>query len=820
MSQIVIGFRMLKRQGLYGLIAVLGLALGLSVAITALLFTWQETHYDSHIPNANRIHIVDAVINQPGRSERVRAQTPGALSETVKAGISDIEESARLWRQWSTLSIGDTFNFNLQIIGVEQKWLEMIDLPVIAGNRVDIGGDIASALISERMAIRLFGTVDAVDESFLIDNHAFRVSGVYQNFPTTSHMDVDVILNIGATPITERGVSLDDNWRQFSAFTYLLLSEGADKAQVQSEVETIFFRNYQADNVPADVNLRDIIKLSLQPLSGLHLNDRTYGWGIKPPADKLQLAVLAAIALLIVTIACINHINMSTVRSMERAREVAMRKLLGAGRGQLIIQFLVEATILAVIALVIALVILELSAPYISTLLQTTLDPAVMLHPSFLLWLTGLMLAVILAAGIYPAYHVSAVKVGNALASNARGARGNSALRSVLVVFQFSVSITLAIGAAVIWSQLKYARNVDLGFDTNEVVLLHGVGRGPQQTINLTRSLDQSLSGRPGIVSVSASNTTPAWDYVPEVSVHRLEEATTEAQTMGRVSVDLQFFETMGIEAVAGRLLSEEYGTDRVQWDLEARAGSVLPVVVNERATRMLGFVSPADAVGKQIRFTISSRDDRQAEIVGVAPDVHYKSLRNAIQPMIYYPDPSVFNVMLVRIDLSQREAAWSSIEEGWYSVMTDQAVSSDVLASALAEQYDKESQELKTITMLAGLGILIAMFGQYGLAAYSAQSRRREISIRKVLGARVRDILQLFLWQFSKPVFLAMIVAWPIAFLFMSAWLESFVYRIAPNPLWFILAGILALFVALLTVAGHAFKAASEAPINALRYE
>ncbi len=245
-----------------------------------------------------------------------------------------------------------------------------------------------------------------------------------------------------------------------------------------------------------------------------------------------------------------------------------------------------------------------------------------------------------------------------------------------------------------------------------------------------------------------------------------------------------------------------------------------MPLVINERAAASLGFVSAGDAVGEQIQFTVSSEDDRVAQIVGVVENIHFKSLKNAIQPMIYYPDPAVFNVVMVRIDPNQRETALQSIEQGWNKIMPNQPISSDFLAAALAEQYDREAQELKTVSVLAGLGILIAIFGQYGLAAYSAQSRRREISIRKVLGARVRDILQLFMWQFSKPVFLAMIVAWPVAFLAMTMWLENFVYRVTPNPLWFVLAGVFALTVALLTVAGHALRAARTAPVEALRYE
>ncbi len=821
MSQLLIGLRVLKRQGLYGLMAILGLTIGLAVAVIAMLYTWQETHYDSHIERADRIFLIDAKVSQPGRTETIVAQVPGALSESLRGTVPGLEDTARVWRQWSSLKIGDRFNFNLPVIGVEAAWVDMIDLPMVAGSSDAIGNDLSSVLISASMATRLYGDVDSVGQTFELDENAMLVTGVYQDFPTASHIEADVIIPSKAAAITQRGIRMDEDWKGFNVFTYLLLEDGADALVAQTAVEEILHQNFQLDGrFPPEITAADIVDVSLQRLSDLHLNDRTYPWGVKPPADKLKLAVFSAIAILIVLIACVNHINLSTVRSIERAREVALRKILGAGRKQLVGQFLLEAAILATLALVLALTVVELIEPYASDMLQTQLDLSALTSAGFIGWLALLLTFVIGSAGLYPAFIVSAVMPGRVLASHSRGAKGNARLRSVLVIFQFSISITLAIGAAVIWSQLRYARTADLGFDAENVMMLYGVGRGPAQTVALTRGITQSIDGLPGIVTVSAANSTPAWDYVLEVSVRKPAEAPESAQTMGRVSVDLNFFETLDMEPVAGRLFSEDYGLDRGQWDLETRGSLDLPVIINERAVASLGFLSADAAIGEQVQFTLSAQDDRAARIVGVVEDVHFKSLKNAIQPMVYYPDPAIFNVIMVRMDPNQRSIAMQSIEEGWNKVMPNQPISSAFLASALAEQYDRESQELKTVSVLAGLGILIAVFGQYGLAAYSAQSRRREISIRKVLGARVRDILQLFVWQFSKPVFLAMIVAWPVAFYLMTAWLENFVYRVTPNPLWFVLAGVVALMVALLTVASHALKAARAAPVEALRYE
>lgn len=820
MSQLVIGLRVLRRQGLYGLMAVLGLAIGLAVAVTALLYTWQETHYDSHIPKADQIHLVDATVANPGRSVALTAQTPGGLADAVNGNVPGVLDAARLWRQWSTLRLDDAFNFNLPIVAVDANWIQMFELPMIAGTRSALDGNPAAIMISDTMAIRLFGRTDVVGQTILIDENAMSVEGVYAAFPTASHLEDDIIMNLQAPPVTNRRIVLDGEWRSMRTFTYLLLEKGADAAQVATDVETVLLNNFQpSGQLSSDVDLDDVFDVSVQSLSGLHMNGKAYPWGVKAPADKLKLGVFGAIAVLIVVIACINHVNMATVRAMERAREVAIRKIVGASRRQLVSQFLIEAAILVGISFVLALAVVEVSTPFTSSLLEADLDINALMNPSFILWLGGLMLFVVAGTGLYPAFIVSAVYPSRALASRSRSG-GNSKMRSFLVVFQFSVSITLAIGAAVIWNQLSYARTADLGFNADNVVLLHGVGRPPQMAINLTRSLDQAISGKPGIELVSASNSTPAWDYVPEASLRLQTEVQNAALTIGHISVDLDFFEALEMQAVAGRLFSDDFGADRAQWEYDTRGDTILPVVINERAAFALGFPSAEAAVGQQAQFGVSDDNVRQAEIVGVVPNVHFKSLKNAIQPMAYYPDPGIFSVMMVKIDPSQRDIAMQSINEGWGTVMTGQALSYDYLSVSLAEQYDREAKELQAITVLAGLGILIAVFGQYGLAAYSAQSRRREIGIRKVLGARVNDILQLFLWQFSKPVFVAMVVAWPLAFLLMNAWLENFVYRISPNPLWFVLAGLAALIVALVTVAGHALTAARAAPIEALRYE
>ncbi|RMB07643.1 ABC transporter permease [Eilatimonas milleporae] len=819
MSQLMITARLLYRQGLYGLMAILGLTVGLTVALFAMIYAWQETHYDSHIPNAERLHLVDVRIAWPDRAVRVLATTPGALASAVKAANPDIEAAVRVWRQYSTINLPDAEDFSDIIAAADPAFADLVDLQMMSGDRSLIR-DPSQVLLSTTMAERVFGHRDAVGQTVRIDEQDMTVAGIFKPWPTTSHISFDVLMN-GQAALVRGRETVDSDWTSTRpTFTYLLLREGADATMLARRVEEIFLARYQTrEPVPGGKPLDDVVDISLQAVADLHLNGKNYPW-LNPPADTLKLAVFTAISVLIVAIACINHINMSTARSIERAREVAVRKLMGAERRHLVLQFLLEAALLAGGAFLLALVAVEVLADRAGTLLLTDLDLSVMAEPGFIAWTSALMTAVVLAAGAYPAWLASAYRPGRILSVHGQGRSRHSRMRTVLVVFQFSVSIVLATGAAVIWNQLIYARGADLGFEADNVILLYGVRRSPAFTIELTSRIDRAISGRPGIVSVSGTHSSPSWDYVAEADIRRATEAPEDRFTIGQVSVDLDFFDTLGIEPVAGRVFSEAYGADRGQWDLETRDTLNLPVVINERAARALGFQNSAAAVGEMLQFTVSSNYDRAAEIVGVVPDVHFESFKKIIQPMVYFPDPASFNLMMVRIDPTMREEAMQSIRNGWAEVLAGQAISSDFLSTALIEGYEAEAQELRTVTVLAILGIVIATFGQYGLAAYSAQSRRREISIRKVLGARVGDIVALFIWQFSKPVFAAMLVAWPVAFVATRLWLETFAYRVAINPLWFILAGLAALTVALATMAGHALKAARTHPVEALRYE
>ena len=824
MLRLKIGVRLIRRQGLSGILSVLGLSLGFMVAIYALLYAWAETHYDQHIPTIDRLYLIDMIVTEPGKAPRFQARSPGVAAPLIQQ-IDGVEDTVRVRRQYTSLKIDDRLDFNEITAHVDRSFIKTMGVKLLSGSEEKMA-DPSAVFISEDMALRLYGSLDVVGETVSLSGFSFadyQISGVFQNWPEESHIDFDMFTPMQS--MVHRGRStINTTWTDGWTYHYVLLADGADPARIEAQIKDIMYDNVVPSvALPEGATIRDLIEPSLQPLKKLHLNERSYQAFIKPPASLFKLRILSSIALLIVMIACVNYVNMATVRAMRRAREVAVRKILGASRGHLIGQFLAEASLVAGAAFVIALALVELFIGPVSQLIGSTLNHSLLLDGGFLVWMAGLFTLVTLLAGTYPAFLASAYRPHTILSNHSKGGRSSGRLRNFLVVFQFTVSIALAVGAAVIWNQLTYAKDKDLGFNPDNVVILYGVRRDPDDTIRLTNRLHESISGRSGILHVAGAGAPPGWS-TPEIQVRLKEDEPDKKLMMRGVSVGLEYFDVLEVSPKAGRLFSESYGLDRRPWEvpygeLMADQSYVLPIVLNMQAARLFGFTSAKDAIGQQVIQGDSADGIRLSEIVGVVDDLHFRSLKTAIEPRIFFPSPAIFNVMIVKLDPNQPMVGVASMEDGWKDVLS-QSISQDYLDVTLAQAYQEDESQLRTVAVLAGLGIFVAIIGQYGLASYAAQSRRREIGVRKVLGARIRDILQLFLWQFSKPVLVAMLVAWPLAFLAATSWLEGFAYRVSMSPVWFLIAGLMALLIAMITVAGHALKAARQNPVLALRHE
>ncbi|MEM9387006.1 MAG: FtsX-like permease family protein [Pseudomonadota bacterium] len=781
------------RQGGYTLISLAGLILGLAVSTLAFIYVWQETHYDRQIPDAQRLYIGETLLAAPGRASQLVLTTQGPLADEAVSEVAGVEASTRAWIGWYTISIDDRLEFNHQLGAVDANFPRMLGLKILEGN-ADALDDLSATLLSRSMAQRLFGEGPYLGQTVTFGGqNDLQVMGVYEDMPSTSHLELHILTALEAKLVTDRGVTPKADWTLPSVFSYFRLAAGTDPAAAGEALQAIARRNTQA---PDGVAVERYLSFFLEPVTALHLNGKDYAQVPKPRTGNATALVIATtIALLVLVVACINTVNIATARSADRAHEVAMRKVVGATREQLVIQFLGESALLTLLATLLALMLAEISAGPAGDFVGQALSLSVLLQPAALVSFAALLLLVVLLSGLYPAFVLANYKPAKIFHPGGVGSRGQG-LRTVLVVFQFATSIALMVMAGTIWQQVRYLESADLGFDRGGVVLLNGVRRSPAGTIELTRKLDQAIEGQPGIEFVSGTHSSPSWDYTDDGRVHRSDRPADTAVTVDRLAVDTDFFSVLRVQPLAGRVFSEDFGPDRAQWDLESRGEVELPLVLNVSAASSLGYGVPSEAVGVAMRLDLAPGDTRNGRVVGIVPDFHFKSLKSRINPMVFFPDPTRFNTLLVRFDPRQRAQALASIEEGWTAVLPSQAISQEFLDRQLVAQYVTEQRQFTVLATLAAIAIFIAVLGLVGLLAHAIAARRHEISLRKVMGAEVVDLLRLFLWQFSRPVLVASLIAWPIAWVLSQRWLDSFAYRVDSSLLLFVASGALALAI------------------------
>ncbi len=542
----------------------------------------------------------------------------------------------------------------------------------------------------------------------------------------------------------------------------------------------------------------------------------------------------SAIAIFILLIACINFMNLSTARSIQRAREVGMRKVLGAFRQQLVGQFLGESILLGLLSMIIAVALVELLLPWFNGFMNLDIAFDYLSRPAVVLVLVALALLVGSIAGSYPAFYLSAFQPATVLRGELTRGRAGVNFRKALVVVQFAISIALLIATGVIFAQMNYAANKDLGFDRDHVVLMEGApasGFGDNYD-----SLKQQLLQTAGVTSVTAANLLPGDQ---NTNSNGIRAEANEMRSMPFLNVDFDFFETFNISFLAGRSFSRERGTDMYNEPTEANPRATGSFILNKLAASQLGW-TPDDAIGKWMEVG----DDEQFEgstrgpIIGVIDDIHFSSLHEAVIPVFYralpylnslyetpeYRDAAVkvpnFRKMAIKINTSNVDQTLADIAETWKLNLPDVPMQMSFLDERFEALYQNEKLQGQLFTLFAALAIFIACLGLYGLASFTTEQRTKEIGIRKVMGGSVRDIVTLLSRDFGYLVLIANLLAWPLAWYLMEKWLESFAYRIDMSLFTFVLAGLLALLIAMLTVGGLAAKAAWSKPSLALRYE
>ena len=798
-------FRNLLRNKFYTLINIIGLAIGLATCFLIILYVLDELSFDKYNANAKRIYRVNNEVKF-GDNYFDMAVSPALLGSTMVRDFPEVQQYTRL--RWYGSFLVKKGNENIQEgrVGFADSTLfEVFSLPVIEGDPKTALVEPHSLVITEKVAKKYFNTTDVVGKTMLInDTGNYKVTAVIRNIPTQSHFNFDIFV-----PMRENSGANDDNWLSENWNTYVLLKKDADPKKLESQLNA-FMEKYTAPLLQSVVHQSmdefkkggGFIRASFTPLLDIHLRSNKTA-ELDGNGNAQYVYIFSAIALLILLIACVNFMNLSTARSSNRAKEVGVRKVLGSLRKNLVQQFLTESVLISLIALVFAFAISWLLLPYFNELSGKTIHLASLFHPTMIISLFALMLIVGLLAGSYPAFYLSSFQPIAVLKGKLSAGFKRSWLRNALVVFQFVISIVLIFGTVVIYNQLNYIHKKDIGFNRNQVL-----------TINHTDALGaQALTFRNELLQISGVQNATMSGYLP-VNYNRNNNAyfTSPAldpktgMSMQSWTVDENYISTLGIKLLQGRNYSSQFGTDSTA------------IIINEAAAK---FLATKDLLNKKL-YTLNDIQQKtllEYHIIGVMKNFNFSSLRDVVTPLAFFLGKDNGNIS-VRIAATDIPSVTAQIKNKWKAIAPSQPFDYSFMDEDFNRWYTTERRMGQIFITFAVLAIVIACLGLFGLITYAAEQRVREIGIRKVLGASVNNIARMLSVDFLKLVLVSSVIAFPIAWWAMHKWLQDFAYRVSISWWIFFVSGILALLIAVLTVGFQAIKAGVANPVKSLRTE
>ncbi|MGD9346299.1 MAG: ABC transporter permease [Candidatus Aminicenantes bacterium] len=807
-NYIKLALRSLQKHKAYSFINISGLAIGMSCCILILLYVADELSYDTYHEKANRIYRVGA-ISSIGTTTRHYATVPPALAPELVDAIPEVEASVRIFDSFELQGRLDGENIRIpDVFFMDSTFFDVFTHKFIAGDRDKVFANPDSIVITEATARRLFGEIDPIGKTIsLPPERSLLVTGVIKDVPKNSHF----IFN-GIIPTT---FIRDAEGRPHPVLTapyfcevysYLVLKEDADPEDVERKI----MATHEAKWGKMFKQRGTTRQYPLMRLKDIHLRS-TDEYEIGTPGDINNVYLFSAIALLVLIIACLNFINLSTARSTGRAREVGVRKVFGSKKNQLIRQFLSESVAVTLISLFFAIAIVMTVLPLFNDLSGKQFESSQLLKLPALLGFLGIIILTGFIAGSFPAFILSTFQPVMVLRGKFSSASKNTPLRKILVVVQFAISIFMIVGILTMVRQLDYMKNKELGFKKEQLLVSQFFGsRREEENAQKFDSLRDRILKNPNVTSLSFSANIPGGElgydaYLPE---GRSDDETIRARNYW---VGFDFVKTYGMEIVHGRDFSREFSTD---------AGEA--IIINQKMARVLGWGD--DCLGKRI-YNIA-RENRLGRIVGVVKDFHSGSMREDISPVILSCEPEFFSFVTARILPVNVPSTLSFLEtnlrEVSQEVFPNREFTFDYhfVDDDFRNKYAEEEKAREIYFIFGALAIFIACLGLFGLASFTLEQRTKEIGVRKVLGASVNNIIVLLSKEFAKLVLIANILAWPLAFYAMKRWLGNFAYRIGIGWDIFVISGLLAIAIALITVCFHSVRAALANPATALRYE
>ena len=798
-----IALRNLRRQPGYAVINVVGLAVGLACFLLIVLYVQDERRFDRFHEKADRLYRVVEARDAADQEEQHIADTMGPLASTLVRDFPEVVGATHMLSRSvigrRTMQYGPNRYYEADYLFAEPSFFEVFDFVLLRGNLEAALNEPQSVVLTERAARKYFGDEDPSGKILSMEQFGdLRVTGVLRDPPKNSHLHFSMLISFATLEanVGDGFLQWIQSWRSTGALTYLVLADGASPDAVEAKLLPLL-RTY-----------RDEEQLTrtpyLQPITDVHFGsghiefDRNEAKG-----DVAYLYIFSAIALFILLIACINYMNMATARSMQRAREVGLRKVVGAHRRQLIRQFLSESILLAVLALALALALVRMALPAFNTLADKELAFGLLAEGPFLLGLMALVLAVGVVAGSYPAFYLSKFRPALVLTGSGEAGAGAARLRRSLVVTQFALSIIMIVATVVVYQQLDYVQTRRLGFNQHQLVVID-INSGDVRSN--WRTIKGEFAQAPGVQNVSVTSRVPGdWKFITQIDVVPEGAEETELITMHFLGIDEDFLDTYEINLKQGRAFSMDFATD---------SSSVL---LNETAARMLGIDAPG---GQMVNIPATPFEGR---VVGIVEDFHFRSLHEAIGPLVlgYWSNPvRVIDYFTARIDGGDLPATLDALRAVGERFDPSHPFEFNFLDQRLNDFYETEARVGKLFGIAAFLAVVIACLGLFGLASFTAEQRTKEIGVRKVLGASVGGIVVLLSKDFLKLVALAFVVAAPVAYVAMDRWLNDFAYRIDLTAGIFLMTGLAALGIAIITVSYQSIRAALANPVESLRYE
>jgi len=789
-----IAVRNLQRHKVFSFINIMGLAVGMAACFLMLLYVNFEKSYDNFHTKASRIYRV--VTDVKTQSELIKeGMTTGPIAVNTKKEFPEIEEAVRITPQDGFLIRKGSVRFQeKRSVLADSNLFKVFDFPLVEGNKNTALVQPMSVVISQTAAKKYFGNSDPAGQQLQLTGAGINatVTGVMKDIPGNSQIQADVIVSMSSAKLVYGQASSDSEWTNHNYYTYLLLKPQADAKALEKKFPAFMETHRGA----LSRQLQMFESLSLEPLREVYLHSKRDGF---VTGNINNVYMFSVVAVFILLLACINFINLTTARSAERAKEVGIRKVVGALRFQLAKQFIGESIIICLAAFVIAVFLCVVLMPLFNQLAGKVISTSIFNNPLNVAVLFILSMGIGVVAGFYPSLVLSSFKPVVVLKGRFTAGTRGLILRKGLVVFQFIVSVVLIVGTIVVYTQLKYMRNQNLGFSKEQQLIIF---------TNYDKNKDafkQSLSSIPGVLSTAYSSGVPGSDGFSS-GYSQLQNKTGDMQktNIDIDFVDFDYVKQYGLKMVAGRDFSRQFATD---------TGAAM--IINESAATMLGYTNPEQAVGRKF-----DQWGRKGPIIGVVKNFNYRGLQQSVQPMVMRIETWGWGYISIKVSTAKLPETISAIEANWNKTIPNRPFEYSFLDDLFNHQYQAEENFGNLFFNFAVLAIFISCLGLVGLASYSTIQRTKEIGVRKVLGASVANIINLLSMEFVKLVAIAFIIAAPLGWYIMNMWLTGFAYRTPIGWQIFAMAGVVSLVIAFGSISFQAIRAALANPVKSLRTE